>query len=108
MFSRANLFVYSNASTSRRSGLSNTGLENVIYCSTTTDAGPIQNFTETSLFSGIPSSMKAFIKYKCIIQLFNPIMFYQTKHRNTSTDKEVWFRTAGGLQGENFSHLLFR
>ena len=46
MSSRANLFVYSNAAISRRSGLSNTGLENVVYCSTicTTDAGPIQNF----------------------------------------------------------------
>ena len=77
MSSRANVFVYSNASTSRRSGLLNTGLENVIYCSTTTDAGPIQNFRETSLFSGIPYSMKAFIKYKCsIIQLFNPIIFF--------------------------------
>ena len=54
MSSRANLFVYSNAAILRRSGLSNTGLENVIYCSTTPDAGPIQNFTETSLFSGIP------------------------------------------------------
>ena len=53
-----NLFVYSNAATSLRSDLSNTGLENVIYCSTTTDAGPIQNFTEMSLSSGIPYSMK--------------------------------------------------
>ena len=75
MSSRANLFVYSNAATSLRSGLSNTGLENVIYCSTTTDAGPIQNFTETSLFSGIPYPMKAFIKYKCIIQRYNPIIY---------------------------------
>ena len=55
---RSNLFVYPNAATLLRSGLSNTGLENVIYCSTTTDAGPIQNFTEMSLSSGIPSSMK--------------------------------------------------
>ena len=75
MSSRTNLFVYSNAEISRRSGLSNTGLENVIYCSTTTDAGPIQNFTETSLFSGIPFFLKAFIKYKCIILLFDPIIY---------------------------------
>ena len=58
MSSQADLFVYSNAETSLRSGLSNTGLENVIYCSTTTDAGPIQNFTATSLSSGIPYYMK--------------------------------------------------
>ena len=75
MSSQAILFVYSNAATSWRSGLSNTDLENVIYCSATTDAGPIQNFTETSLVSGIPYSMKAFIKYKYIIQLFNPIFY---------------------------------
>ena len=54
MPSRANLFVYSNAATLLSFGLSNTGLENVIYCSTTTDAGPSQNFTATSLSSSIP------------------------------------------------------
>ena len=58
MPSRANLFVYSNAATLLSSGLSNTDLENVIYCSTTTDAGPIQNFIATSLCSGIPCYMK--------------------------------------------------
>ena len=58
MPSRANLFVYSNAATLLSSGLSNTGLENVIYCSTTTDVGPIQNITATSLSSGIPYYMK--------------------------------------------------
>ena len=56
--SRANLFVYSNLATLLSFGLSNTGLENVIYCSTTTDTGPIQNFTATSLSSGIPYYMK--------------------------------------------------
>ena len=56
--SPANLFVYSNAATLLSSGLSNTDLENVIYCSTTTDTGPIQNFTATSLSSGIPYYMK--------------------------------------------------
>ena len=44
MSSKANLFVYSNAATLLAFSLSNTDLENVIYCSTTTDAGPIQNF----------------------------------------------------------------
>ena len=58
MSSRTNLFVYSNDTTLLRSGLSNTGLENVMYCSTTTDAAPIQNFTEMSLSSCIPYSMK--------------------------------------------------
>ena len=58
MPSPANLFVYSKAATLLRSGLSNTGLETVIYCSTTTDAGPIQNITATSLSSGIPYHMK--------------------------------------------------
>ena len=95
MSSRANLFVYSNASTSRRSGLSNTGLENVIYCSTTTDAGPIQNFTETSLFSGIPYSMKAFMKYKCIIQLFNPIFFIKLSIEKHQLIKKCGFREQG-------------
>ena len=57
MPSRANLFVYSIAATLLCS-TSNTGLENVIYCSTTTDVGPIQNFTATSLSSGIPYYMK--------------------------------------------------
>ena len=42
MSSCANLFVYSNAATLVSSGLSNTGLENVFYCSTSTDAGPIR------------------------------------------------------------------
>ena len=59
MASKANLIcVYSNAATLLAFGLSNTGLENVIYCSTTTDAGPIQNFTALSLSSGIPYYMK--------------------------------------------------
>ena len=57
MSSRTNLFVYSNAATLLRSGLSNTSLENGIYCSTTTDAVPIQYFIEMSLSSGIPYSM---------------------------------------------------
>ena len=74
MSSQANLFVHSNAVTSLRSGLSNTGLENVIYCSTTTDAGPIQNFTTTSLSSGIPYYMKDIPQVKCTIQLFNLII----------------------------------
>ena len=54
MSSRSNIFVYSNTATLLSSDLSNTGLENIIYCSTTTDAGPIQTFTSTSLSSGIP------------------------------------------------------
>ena len=53
MSSRPNLFVCSNAATLLSSGLSNTGLENAIYCSTTSDAGLIQNFTAASLSSGI-------------------------------------------------------
>ena len=58
MSSRANLFVYLNAVTLLSSGLSNIGLENVIYCSTTIDAGPIHNFTALFLSSGIPYYMK--------------------------------------------------
>ena len=67
------LFIL-NAVTSLRSGLSNTGLENVIYCSTTTDAGPIQNFTATSLSSSIPYYMKDIYQVNCTIQLFNLII----------------------------------
>ena len=58
MSSRTNLFVYLNDTTLLRSGLLNTGLENVMYCSSTTDADPIQNFIEMSLSSCIPYSMK--------------------------------------------------
>ena len=54
MSSRANLFVYSNAATLLSFGLSNIGMENVIYCSTINDAGLIQNLRATSLSSDIP------------------------------------------------------
>ena len=58
MSSKVNLFVYSKSATLLAFGLSNTCLENVMYCSTITDAGPIQNFTAMSLSSGIPYYMK--------------------------------------------------
>ena len=59
MSSRANLFVYSFTATLLSSGLWNTSLVNEIYCSTTSDADLIQNFTATSLSGGIPYYMKA-------------------------------------------------
>ena len=55
-----------------------------------------------------PITLKTFIKYKCTIQLFNHIIYWQTKHRKTATYNEVLFQRAGGLQGEKFSHILFR
>ena len=74
MSSRANLFVYSNAATLLSSSLSNTGFENVLYCCSTTNAGPIQNFTATSLSSNIPSYMidiyKVYVLSNYIITLF--------------------------------------
>lgn len=54
MSARVNISVYSNAAILLSSGFSNTGLENVIYCSTTTDTGLIQNFTAVSSGSCIP------------------------------------------------------
>ena len=115
MPSRANLFVYSNAVTLLNSGLSNTGLENVIYCSTTTDAGPIQNFTATSLSADIPyykkkkkkkrkkhlSSTNVLSNY--LIALFISKLSIE-KHQLMM---KCGFREQGVCREKKFSHLLF-
>ena len=102
------MFVYSNAATLLSSGLSNTGLENVIYCSTATEAGPIQNCIATSLSSGIPlherylSSITVLLNY--LITLFISKLSIE-KHQLIM---KCGFREQGGLLGEKFCHLLFR
>ena len=114
MPSRANLFRNSNAVTLLSSGLSKTGFENVIYCSTiylyTTDAGPIQNFTATSLSGGIPYYQKK--KHLSITSILSnyliTVFISKLSIEKTSTDNEMWLQRAGGLQGENwkFQSLL--
>ena len=109
MSSQANLFVYSNAATLLTFGLSNTGLENVIYCSSTTDADPHSEFYSNVFISWYSllherhlSSINVLSNY--LVPLFISKLSIE-KHHLTN---EVLFQRAGDLRGKNFSHLLFR
>ena len=84
----------------------------MIFCSIHLTQAPFRILQQRLCLVVFPITCNTFIKYKCIIQLFNHLFISELSREKHQLIMKCGFREAGGvrggLQGEKISHLLFR